>query len=92
MELQRPVVEPGLRLEQRRVRSGTADQGLAYWDAPASPYVLRQAAEYDNRTSAALSVLMRFGLAASIGFEYSYTGSSDTFRNESLRAILRAPF
>jgi uncharacterized protein with beta-barrel porin domain len=85
------TIEPGLRLEQRRVRSGTANQGLSYWDAPATGYTLSQAAESDDRTSGALSVMLRFGPAASLGFEYSYTGS-DTFRNESIRAILRAPF
>ena len=80
-----------MRVEQRRVRSGTANQGMTYWDAPAMGYTLSQAAESDDRTSGALSVMLRFGQAASLGFEYSYTGS-DTFRNESVRAILRAPF
>lgn len=86
------TVEPGLRLEQRRVRTGAADQGVAYWDAPAATYLLQQSAESDNRTSGALSVLLRFGFAASLGFEYDYTGSSGTYRSESVRAVFRAPF
>ena len=86
------VVEPGLRVEQRRVRTSSADQGLGYWDAPTAPYMLHQPGDSDNRTNGALSLMMRFGFAASLGLEYSYTGSSGTYRNESLRAILRAPF
>jgi hypothetical protein len=84
--------EPGLRVEQRRVRAGSADQGVAYADIPQVEYRLQQASESDDRTSVALSLLMRFGFAVSIGLEYAYTGSNDTFRNESFRAVLRAPF
>jgi len=28
----------------------------------------------------------------SFGVEYSYTGSSGTYRSETVRAVLRAPF
>ena len=34
---------------------------------------------------------MRLGFAVTFGLEYSYTGS-DTFRSESVRAVVRAPF
>jgi large repetitive protein len=86
------VLEPGLRLEQRRVRSGRAEQSVTYLDAPAIQYVLQQPSESDDRTSVALSILMRFGFAASLAFEYSYTGSGGTFRDEGVRAMLRIPF
>ena len=84
-------LEPGLRLEQRRVRLGGADQGVAYADMPQFEYRLQQGPESDDRTTAALSLLMRFGFSVTLGLEYSYTGS-DTFRSESVRAVVRAPF
>ncbi|MGH3581576.1 MAG: putative Ig domain-containing protein [Mycobacterium sp.] len=86
------VLEPGLRIEQRRVRSGSIGQGVAYADMPSTNFWLSQPSESENLTTAALSLLLRFGYAASVGLEYSYTGSSETFRNESVRAIFRAPF
>lgn len=68
-------LEPGLRLEQRRVRLDGADQGVAYADMPQLEYRLQQAPESDDRTTAALSLPMRFGFAVTLGLEYSYTGS-----------------
>ena len=85
-------LEPGLRLEQRRVRLGGANQGVAYADMPQFEYRLQQGPESDDRTTAALSLLMRFGFAITLGLEYGYTGSSETFRDESFRAVVRAPF
>ena len=73
-------LEPGLRLEQRRIRLSGSDQGVAYADMPQLEYRLQQGPESDDRTTAALSLLMRFGFAVSSGLEYSYTGS-DTFRS-----------
>lgn len=36
--------------------------------------------------------MLRFGDELSLGVDYSYTGSSGTYRNESVQIILRAPF
>jgi hypothetical protein len=88
----RATLEPGLRLEQRRVRIGGADQGIAYADLPQTGYALSHAAESDDLTSAALSLLLRFRSSLSIGVDYNYTASNDTIRNETVRALLRAPF
>ena len=68
-------LEPGLRLEQRRVRLGCAEQGVAYADMPQLEYRLQQGPESDDRTTAALSLPMRIGFAVTLGLEYSYTGS-----------------
>jgi large repetitive protein len=85
-------IEPGLRVEQRRVRTSSAEQNLAYWDMPSSSYTLNQAADSESRTNGTLSLMLRFGLGTSLGLEYSYTGGRGTYRNENARATLRAPF
>jgi hypothetical protein len=91
LTLGRATLEPGLRLEQQRARISGADQGSAYADLPQTGYVLSNAAELDDLTSAALSLLLRFR-SWSVGVEYNYATSNDTFRNETTRATLRAPF
>ncbi len=86
------AVEPGLRVEQRRVRSGSFDQVLTCADDPLVAHMLRQPADFDGYLDASLTVPVRFGRAASIAFEYNYANSSDTLRAESVRARLQAPF
>jgi len=85
------AVEPGLRVEQRRVRNGAFDEALTCADDPLVAHMLRQPADSDGNLNASLTVPVRFG-AASIAFEYNYANSSDTLRAESVRARLQTPF
>jgi uncharacterized protein YhjY with autotransporter beta-barrel domain len=85
------AVEPGLRVEQRRVRRGAFDEALTCANDPLVAHMLRQPADSDGKLDAALTVPVRFG-AASIAFEYNYSNSSDTLRAESVRARLQTPF
>ena len=86
------TLEPSLRLEQRRVRTSSADQPLTYSDLPSVPYVMLYEGGSDSQTLGGLGLLLRVREVLSFGVEYSYTGSSGTYRQESVRAILRAPF
>ena len=86
------AVEPGLRVEQRRVRSGAFDEALTCADDPLVAHMLRQSANSDGKLDASLIVPVRFGRAASIAFEYNYANSSDTLRAESVRARLQTLF
>ena len=86
------AVEPGLRVEQRRVRRGAFDEALTCAGDPLVAHMLRQPADADGKLDASLTVPVRFGRAASIAFEYNYANSSDTLRAESVRARLQAPF
>lgn len=88
LTLGRATLEPGLRIEQQRVRIGSSDQAA---DLPQTGYVLSNAAESNDLTSAALSLLLRFR-SWSVGVEYNYAASNDTFKNETTRATLHAPF
>lgn len=86
------TVEPGLRVEQRRARSGAFDQAAACADDSSVAPTLRQFADSDSSLAASLTVPVRFGPAASVAFEYSYASSGDSLRAESVRARLQAPF
>lgn len=86
------TVEPGLRVEQRRVRSGAVDRLQACADRPSADQALRESVDSDGSLAASLIVPVRFGSAASVAFEYSYASSSDAVRNESVRALLQTPF
>jgi hypothetical protein len=39
-----------------------------------------------------LGLVLRMAGESSLGIDYSYTGSSGSYRSESVRALLRAPF
>jgi len=86
------TVEPGLRVEQRRVRTGAFDQLLACADRPSAAQIVCESVDSDGSLAASLIVPVRFGPAASVAFEYSYASSSDAPRTESVRAQLQAPF
>lgn len=85
------TLSPGLRVEQRRVSGGVLDQLSACAEQlPAAPG-LRES-DSDGSFAASLIVPVRFGSAALVAFEYSYTSASDAPRSESVRAHLQAPF
>lgn len=86
------TVEPGLRVEQRRVRSSAFDEAPACSDGLSVACMPRQPADSDDSFGASFSVPVQFGAAASIAFEYSYASSSDALRAESVYARLHAPF
>jgi outer membrane autotransporter protein len=86
------TIEPELRVEQRRARSGAFDQALACENDPSVAYIGCQLADTDSSLGASLTVPVRFGSAASIAFEYSYASGSDALRAESVHALLQAPF
>ena len=90
--LGRASLEPSLRLEARRVRASSVDQTLSYADLPAFGYVLTEGSASDTQALGGLGLMLRMADESSLGVEYSYTGSSGTYRSETVRAILRAPF
>ena len=90
--LGRASLEPSLRLEARRIRASSVDQTLSYADLPAIGYVLTEGSASDTQALGGLGLMLRMADESSLGFEYSYTGSSGTYRSETVRAILRAPF
>jgi hypothetical protein len=84
-------VEPSLRLEARRAHASSFDQTLWYADLPMTTYVITDGDVSENQLLGGLGLVLRFGNELSIGLDYSYTGSSGTYRSESLRVILRSP-
>jgi uncharacterized protein with beta-barrel porin domain len=88
----RASLEPSLRLEARRVHASSFDQTLWYADLPMSTYVIADGSASDNQLLGGIGLVLRFGDELSLGIDYSYTGSSGTYRNESVQIILRAPF
>jgi Putative Ig domain len=90
--LGRASLEPNLRLEARRARGSSADQTLWYADLPTMTYVIADGSVSDTQMLGGLGLVLRMAGEASIGIDYSYTGSSGTYRSESVRALLRAPF
>lgn len=90
--LGRALLEPSLRLEARRVRASAVDQPLAYADMPTYGYVLAEGSASDTQALGGLGLVLRMAGEFSLGIEYSYTGSSATYRSETVRAIARAPF
>jgi hypothetical protein len=91
LKLGSAAIEPGLRVEQRRVRSAF-DQVVTCSDGPSLANALCQSADSDGSLGASLTVPVRFGRAASIALEYNYASSSDALRAESVSARLQAPF
>lgn len=85
------TVSPGLRVEQRRVRSGLHRSFVA-GDASALLPAPRQTADSYNDVAGALSVPVRFGRATSIAFEYAFTSSGEAARTDGVRALLQTPF
>jgi uncharacterized protein with beta-barrel porin domain len=92
LKLGSATVEPGLRVEQRRVRSVAFDQLQACDDGPSAIHIVCESVDSEGSLAASLIVPVRFGPAASVAFEYSYASSSDASRTESVRAHLQAPF
>ncbi len=90
--LGRASLEPNLRLEARRARGSSADQTLWYADLPTTTYVIADGSLSDTQMLGGLGLVLRMPGEASIGIDYSYTGSSGSYRSESVRALLRAPF
>ncbi len=88
----RGTLEPSLRLEARRVQAPSLDQSLSYADMPGHTYVIREGGTSDTQALGGLGLVFRVDDVLSFGVEYSYTGSSGTYRNETVRAVLRAPF
>ena len=88
----RATLEPSLRVEVRRVHGSALDQPLSYADLPTTTYVVYESGASDTQALGGLGLMLRVGDEMSLGVEYSYTGSSGTYRNETVRAILRAPF
>jgi hypothetical protein len=90
--LGRASLEPSLRLEARRVHASSVDQTLSYADLPAFGYVLTEGSASDTQALGGFGLMLRMADEVTLGVEYSYTGSSGTYRSETVRAILRAPF
>jgi hypothetical protein len=90
--LGRASLEPSLRLEARRVRLSSVDQTLSYADLPAYGYVLTEGSASDTQALGGFGLMLRMADESALGVEYSYTGSSGTYRSETVRALLRAPF
>ena len=88
----RGTLEPSLRLEARRVQAPSLDQTLSYADMPGHAYVIHESSSTDMQALGGLGLVFRVDDVMSFGVEYSYTGSSGTYRNETVRAVLRAPF
>jgi hypothetical protein len=88
----RGTLEPSLRLEARRVQAPSLDQSLSFADMPSPTYVIREGGATDTQTLGGLGLVFRVDDLLSFGVEYSYTGNSGTYRNETVRAVLRAPF
>jgi hypothetical protein len=63
-----------------------------YADLPTMTYVIADGSVSDTQMLGGLGLVLRMAGEASIGIDYSYTGSSGTYRSESVRALLRAPF
>ena len=90
--LGRASLEPSLRLEARRVHASSVDQTLSYADLPAFGYVLTEGSASDSQILGGFGLMLRMADEVTLDVEYSYTGSSGTYRSETVRAILRAPF
>jgi hypothetical protein len=90
--LGRASLEPNLRLEARKARGTSAEQSLWYADLPTATYVITDGTATETQTLGGAGLVLRFAETLSIAFDYSYTGDRSTFRNESLRLLLRAPF
>ncbi|MBS1135161.1 MAG: hypothetical protein H6R02_2302, partial [Burkholderiaceae bacterium] len=90
--LGRANLEPNLRIEARRARGSSANQTLWYADLPTTTYVIADGSVSDTQMLGGLGLVLRMAGESSIGIDYSYTGSSGTYRSESVRALLRAPF
>jgi len=90
--LGRASLEPSVRLEGRRVHMSSIDQPLSYYDWPGYGYVLSTENSSESQMLGGLGLMLRMGDEFSMGIEYSYAGNNGTYRNESLRAIVRAPF
>ena len=90
--LGRASLEPNLRIEARRARGSSADQTLWYADLPTTTYVIADGSLSDTQMLGGLGLVLRMAGESSIGIDYSYTGSSGSYRSESVRALLRAPF
>jgi hypothetical protein len=90
--LGRANLEPNLRIEARRARASSASQTLWYADLPTTTYVIADGSVSDTQMLGGLGLVLRMAGESSIGIDYSYTGSSGTYRSESVRALLRAPF
>jgi hypothetical protein len=87
----RARLEPSVRVELRRARGSSVDQSVWYADAPTTTYWMFQDGVSDTQVLGALGLMLRVEDELSLGLEYSYTGSSGTYRSETVRAILRAP-
>ncbi len=85
------ILEPSLRLESRRAHASSLDQTLWYADLPMTTYVITDGSVSDNQLLGGIGLVLRFGDELSLGLDYSYTGSSGTYRNESVQIILRSP-
>ncbi len=85
-------LEPSLRVEARRVHASSVDQTLWYADMPSYQYVIADGGASDSQALGGVGLVLRVADMFSFGLDYSYTGSSGTYRSESIRAILRAPF
>jgi hypothetical protein len=90
--LGRASLEPNLRIEARRARGSSADQTLWYADLPTTTYVIADGSMSDTQMLGGLGLVLRMAGESSLGIDYSYTGSSGSYRSESVRALLRAPF
>ena len=88
----RGTLEPSLRLEARRVQAPSLDQSLSYADMPGHTYVIQESGATETQALGGLGLVFRVDDVMSFGVEYSYTGSSGTYRSETVRAVLRAPF
>ncbi len=90
--LGRANLEPNLRIEARRARGSSANQTLWYADLPTTTYGIADGSVSDTQMLGGLGLVLRMAGESSIGIDYSYTGSSGSYRSESVRALLRAPF
>jgi hypothetical protein len=59
---------------------------------PGHTYLIQESGATDTQALGGLGLVFRVDDVMSFGVEYSYTGSSGTYRSETVRAVLRAPF
>ena len=90
--LGRASLEPSVRIEARRVSASLLDQESWYADMPADAYVLVDGGATESQLMGGVGLVARVSEAFSLDLDYSYTGASGSYRAESIRAILRAPF